>query len=152
MIADFFVKTRQRKTTSTKTVPITARQLVSLNKLIQASSRSRLSAKAELGDFHRAKKILMYYLEKLALDPETGVLDIDRIATGITAQTRNKFRIMTDIFNTLSNSIGKTFPIDDVVIEAVKQGIKEGEIEELIEKMKRDGIIFEPRRGFLTVI
>ena len=149
MIADFFVKTRQRKTQSTKTVPITARQLVSLNKLIQASSRSRLSAKPNLDDFERAKTILLYYLEKLALDPETGTFDIDRIATGITAHTRSNLKIVVEIINELTNKIGKTIPIDDVVIEAVKQGIKENEIEELIEKLKRQGEIIEPRRGFL---
>lgn len=151
-ITEFFVQARQRKTTSTKSVPITARQLASLAKLVRASARARLSKVCEMVDFEAGKRILMYFLEKLALDPETGVMDIDRIAIGTTAQTRNKVKVMIDILNELTKKLGKTVPIDDVVIEATKHEINESEIEDLIEKLKRSGDIIEPKRGFLMVI
>ena len=151
-IKQFYINTRQRKTTSTKLVPITPRQGMSLLKLAQASARSRLSINVLTEDVKRAERILMYYLEKLALDPETGVIDIDRIATGMTYSTRNNLKILIDILNQLSKTMGKTIPIDDVIVEAVKQGINESEIEELIEKLKRGGDIIEPRRGYLMVI
>mgnify|MGYP001595056607 CR=1 FL=1 len=78
----------------------------------------------------------MFYLEKLALDPATQTFDIDRIETGLTTQTRNQFKIMMDIIENLSETMGKTIPLEDVIIEAVKHEIKEYEIEELIEVAK----------------
>ena len=52
----------------------------------------------------------------------------------------------------MENRIGKTIPIDDIVKEAEAKNIPEREIEEILEKMKRSGDIFEPKRGFIQRI
>lgn len=152
MVAEFYVKMRQRKNNSTKAVPITARQLASLNKIMQASARRRLSNKANEDDFNNASRILMYYLEKLALDPETGTFDIARVETGLTTKTRNNIKIILEVIKNLANSFGKSIPMDDIVLDSIKHGIEEDEIEATMEKLKNSGDIFEPRRGFITVI
>ena len=42
--------------------------------------------------------------------------------------------------------------MDDVVKECSNKGIEENEIEEMLEKLKRNGDIFEPKRGFIQKI
>ena len=46
----------------------------------------------------------------------------------------------------------KTIPLEDVVREATEKGLSDSEVEELIQKLKRAGDIFEPRRGFISRI
>ena len=43
-------------------------------------------------------------------------------------------------------------PIEDIAAEAANKKISETEVEEAILRLKRDGEIFEPRRGFISKI
>ena len=49
----------------------------------------------------------------------------------------------------LENKIGKIIPIEDVMKECVSRGMNEGEVEDVIERLKRSGDIFEPKHGFV---
>ena len=40
--------------------------------------------------------------------------------------------------------------MDDVIEEAKNRGVSEDKAEEVLEKLKRVGEVFEPRRGFLS--
>ena len=42
--------------------------------------------------------------------------------------------------------------MDDIIVEATDRGIKEEDIKEAIEKLKRSGDLFEPRNGFISRI
>ena len=57
-----------------------------------------------------------------------------------------------EIINELENKLGKTIPLDDITEEAKAKGIEEDTIEETIQKLKRSGDVFEPRRGFISKI
>ena len=135
-----------------KAVPISARQLEALVRLAEASARLRLSEETTREDARRAIELLEYSLMQIGLDKETGKIDIDRIATGISASQRSHILVVKEIINELENKLGKTIPIDDIVEEARLRGIDEEKIEEVIEKLKRVGEVFEPRRGFLSKI
>jgi len=54
--------------------------------------------------------------------------------------------------NDLEAKVGKTIPIEDVLNEARARGMEEDKVEEAIERLKRSGDLFEPRRGFLSKI
>ncbi|MBU0472327.1 MAG: AAA family ATPase, partial [Nanoarchaeota archaeon] len=103
-------------------------------------------------DAKRAIELVDYCLIQVGLDRETGKIDIDRIATGISASQRSHISIIKEIINELENKVGKTIPIDDVMEEAKNKGIEEEKAEEVLEKLKRVGEVFEPRRGFLSKI
>ena len=77
---------------------------------------------------------------------------MDRIATGISASQRSHIQVVKEVISELENRLGKTIPIDDIVHEAKERGIEEDKVEEVLEKLKRVGEIFEPRRGFLSRI
>jgi replicative DNA helicase Mcm len=152
-IKDYYVNMRNKESAeegAAKAIPISPRQLEALIRLSEASAKTRLSDKVTKKDAQKAIDILHYCLSEIGIDPETGKIDIDRITTGITASQRNKIMLIKEIIDDLENQIGKTIPIDDLIKEAEAKGIED--IEEAIEKLKRSGDIFEPKRGFIQKI
>jgi len=153
-IKDFYLKMRATVSDGEgiQAIPISARQLEALVRLSEASAKIRLSDKVMKKDAKRAIDMIDYCLNQIGLDRETGKIDIDRIATGISASQRSHIVIVKEIINELENKIGKTIPIDDVIDDARLKEISEDKVEEALEKLKRSGDIFEPRRGFISRI
>ncbi len=153
-IQRFYVSLRNTESTGEegiKPIPISARQLEALVRLAEGSARVRLSKEVTRADAKRAIALLKHCLTQVGIDPETGEIDIDRISTGISASTRNKIVTIKEIISVLEQRVeGKTIPIEDIVAEALEKGITEDKVEEVIDKMKREGEIFEPRRGFIA--
>ena len=150
-IKDFYLKMRASGGTDEgiKAIPISARQLEALVRLTEASARLRLSNKATEKDASRAIELVEYCLMEVGFDKETGKIDIDRIATGISASQRSHISIVKEIINDLESKVGKTIPLDDIIEESKNKGITEEKVEEVLEKLKRVGEIFEPRRNFV---
>ena len=153
-IKDYYVEMRNRgeREEGIRTIPITARQLEALIRLSEGSAKLRLSDKVTRKDARRAISLLEYCLGQVAKDMETGQIDIDLIGSGISAKQRNKITVVKDIIGDLENKIGKTIPINDLIEAANKQGLEGEDIDEVIEKLKRSGDLFEPRRGFIQRI
>ena len=135
-----------------KAVPISPRQLEALVRLAEASAKIRLSDKVLRKDAKKAIELSHFSLSEIGIDPETGKIDIDRITTGISTSQRSNIIIIREIINSLEDKIGKTIPIEDIVSEAEIKGIAENVVEEVIEKLKRSGDVFEPKRGFVQKI
>lgn len=133
-----------------KTIPISPRQLEALVRLSEANARIRLSNEVTRKDAKRGINLLEYSLIEVGFDRETGKIDIDRIATGVPASTRSHILTVKEIINELEEKIGKTIPIDDVVAVAKERNIEEDKVEEVIEKLKRIGDVFEPRPGMIS--
>jgi len=133
-----------------RTIPISPRQLEALVRLSEANARIRLSEEVTRKDAKRAINLLEYSLMEVGFDRETGKIDIDRIATGVSASARSNILIVKEIVNELEEKIGKTIPIDDVVAAAKERGIEEDKVEEVIEKLKRTGDVFEPKPGLIS--
>ncbi|MBN2111511.1 minichromosome maintenance protein MCM [Candidatus Woesearchaeota archaeon] len=135
-----------------KSIPLSARQLEGLVRLAEASARLRLSQKVTKKDSRKAVELLDYCLKLVALDEETGRIDIDRIATDTPATERSKIGVLKEIINELENKLGKTIPLEDIIKDAEEKGLSEADVEEVIQRLKRAGDIFEPRRGFISKI
>ena len=138
----------------TRAIPISPRQLEALERLAEASARVRLSEEVNSGDAKRAIDLLHYCLTEVGMDKETGQIDIDRISTGIAATERGKIIQIRGIIESLERVMGKSqpIPIEDILREGKEQNIGTAEIEEAIERLKRSGDLFEPRRGFIQKI
>jgi len=151
-IKSFYLKMRSSGSAEggVKTIPISARQLEALVRLTEASAKIRLSQEATEEDARRAIQLVEYCLMQVGFDKETGKIDIDRIATGISASQRSHIVIIKEIIADLESKVGKTIPMDDVIEEAKNRGVSEDKAEEVLEKLKRVGEVFEPRRGFLS--
>ena len=57
---------------------------------------------------------------------------------------------MREIISELESTFGKTIPLEDILSSASERGIEEAEVEEIIERLKRSGDIFEPKRNFIS--
>ena len=91
-------------------------------------------------------------LEQVGVDPKTGKMDIDVLSTGIAASTRGKIFNLREMLMNLSESKGKTIAVSDLVEEAKKKDIGETEVYDLLERLKKEGEVFEPKKGFVSVI
>ncbi|PIN86146.1 AAA family ATPase [Candidatus Woesearchaeota archaeon CG10_big_fil_rev_8_21_14_0_10_44_13] len=154
-IKEYYVTMRgsgSSEESSIKTIPISARQLEGLVRLSEANARIRLSNKVTKKDAKKAIELLDYCLRQIGLDRETGKIDIDRITTGITASQRGNIVVIKELISDLENKIGKTIPIEEVVKSAAEKNINAEKVDEVIERLKRSGDLFEPRRGFIQRI
>ncbi len=156
-IKDFYVNLRNSTPTTSneellKPIPISARQLEALVRLAEGSARARLSSVVKRDDARRAISLLKHCLMQVGFDYETGQIDIDKISTGITTAQRSKMVLVREIINELEKKMGKSIPLQDVVNEASNHGIDEDKVMEVIDKMRKEGMVFEPKRGFLSKI
>jgi len=153
-IKEFYLKMRKSGGSEggIKAIPISARQLEALVRLSEASAKARLDDRVTRKDAKKAIELLDYCLMQVGFDKETGKIDIDRIATGVGATQRSHIMVLKEIISELESKLGKAIPIDEVVNEAKNRGLDEDKVEEAMERLKRSGDIFEPRRGFVSRI
>lgn len=152
-IKDFYVQLRNREVSderAARAIPISARQLEALVRMSEALAKVRLSDKVTREDARRAIELLVFCLMQVGREKETGQIDIDRIATGIPASQREKIFLIKQILEELEEGLGKTIPVEDVARLAVERGVSKTEVDEIIEKLKRAGDVYEPRYGFLS--
>ncbi|MCB9358533.1 minichromosome maintenance protein MCM [Candidatus Woesearchaeota archaeon] len=143
---------QMRNSGNSKSVPITARQLEGLVRLAEANARLRLADKITRTDAQKAVNLVHHCLKLIAFDEETGTFDVDRIATDTPGSQRNKILTIKEIINDLEGKIGKTIPMDDIEEMAREKGLNDEDITEVVDKLKRSGDIFEPKRGFIQKI
>jgi DNA replicative helicase MCM subunit Mcm2 (Cdc46/Mcm family) len=155
-IKNFYVELRNTETSgdaALKPIPVSARQLEALVRLSEGSARIRLSNKVTKKDARKAIDLLKSCLVEVGIDPETGQIDIDRLSSGITATTRNKILIVRELIVEIEKKTGKkAIPIDDLIAEADDKKIDEPGLMDIIEKLKKEGEIFEPKGGFIQRI
>lgn len=132
-------------------VPVTARQLEALVRVSEASARAQLRNEVIEKDAQRAIDILQHCLEQVGVDPETGDYDIDMIESGVSGSQRNRLQTLKHIINNLG---GEESPVEtqDVISEADEQGIPPEKSEEMINKLKSEGELFEPKQGTIQRI
>jgi replicative DNA helicase Mcm len=133
-----------------RSIPITARQLEALIRLAEASAKMRLSKTVTKRDAQKAIEMIDYCLNQIAKDKDTGKIDIDRIGSKITATQRSSIGMVKEIVSSLEEQLSsKIIPTENIVEAAKEKNISEDQVEEILEKLRRSGDIFEPKRGFI---
>ena len=149
MLRSYYVDFRS---SSEDSVPFTPRQLEVFVRLAEASARIRLSEEATVEDAKRAISIIDQYLRRVGMDRETGRFDIDIIATGISHSQHERMRFIIDIIKRLGKeSTDGNAARGDIISEAEIQGIESSKVEEVLERLKRNGQIYEPAHGKFKV-
>ncbi len=146
-LKDFYVK--MRGMSSGNTVSITLRQNEALLRLAEASAKVRLAEEVSVEDAERAIKIMKYSLMQFGYDYETGKMDIDR-TEGTPSSQRSKIMTLLNIIDRLEREHGKQVHIEDIVAAAEEEGLKD--VEDLIQKLKREGMVFEPKQNYIQKI
>ncbi len=142
MIQNYYVDYRN---SSEDSVTFTPRQLEAFVRLAEASAKIRLSEVVEVEDAKRAIYVIEQYLRRVGMDHETGKIDIDIIATGISHSQHDRMRNLIDIIQRLSNeSKDGNAARSDIIREGEIEGLESGKVEEALDRLKRNGQIYEP--------
>ena len=132
-------------------VPVTARQIEALIRLAEASAKLRLSDVVTAEDAERAIRLVKRSLEQIAIDPETGELDID-YAMGTSKAQRDKIAAVRKIVEELEGVTPKGAPEDDIIKIAEEQGIPAEKAKAILLKMKERGDVFCPKLGYYKLV
>lgn len=133
-----------------KSVPITARQLEALIRLSEASAKIRLSSIVTKEDARKAIELIDYCLNQIAKDHETGKIDIDRISSKITATQRSSIGEVKEIIGVLEEQMNeKIIPVENIIEAAQQKNLAKEKVEEILDRLRRSGDVFEPKRGFI---
>jgi replicative DNA helicase Mcm len=136
------------RSSSEESVPFTPRQLEAFVRLAEASARIRLSEVATVDDAKRSISIIDQYLRRVGMDRETGKFDIDIIATGISHSQHERMRMLIDLIKRLcGQSPEGNADRSEIISEAEIMGLEASKVEGALNKLKRDGQIYEPMHG-----
>ena len=149
---NFFIELRSKYASEKSIVPLTLRQYEALIRLSEAAAKIRLGDEVDERDAKRAIKIMKRSISQLGYDPDTGIIDIDRVEGGVSSAKRNKIRTVMETLDELEKTIGKSIPVSDLISAIVDEGIDEHSAEEIIREMKNKGMLFEPKSGYIQKI
>ncbi len=152
-ILSFYVNIRNQSQRDEKIrrISITARQLEALVRMAEASARVRLSERVSKEDALKAIELLTYSLSEFGIDKETGKFDIDLIHTGISASVRSRLSILKKVLEDVGYD-KKAIPVDEILSEAVVQGLEREKAADILDKWKREGEIYEPKQGYVKKV
>ena len=148
-IVDFYVETRKKSGESSDSVSITARSLEAVARMAESSARIRLSDTATIDDVQRAIRLTKTWRNELMGEN----YDETALHTGKKAGARNKERTLLDIINTLQNQSTENMQVAnliDIFNEAQRFDITRPQVEDMIEKMVKEGRLIRPR-GYDTI-
>ena len=147
-IRDNYLQIRNTGGGSSRSVPITARQLEAYIRLSEASARARLSNVITNEDAERSIRIIHYYLDKVLGGERDGktVWDADKIMTGIPATVRDEMDIIKDAINEYVAREGKAMPKTELFTILAGQ-INETEISRTLDKLTDNGELYMPTTG-----
>lgn len=150
-IRKFFKKLRKMGAQhENKTVAISYRQLEGMIRLSEASAKARLSEKVSKEDAERAVNLMTFCLSKIGMDPSTGVYDIDMVA-GIPASKKNKLETVLKLIENIEKENGTSVKVQELV-EKLEGKMTESEVDEAVEKLRREGELMEPKQGFVKTL
>jgi len=152
VLQEFYVGMRGSAEDDDSPVPITARQLEALVRLSEANCKIRLGKEVTAEDAKRAIRLQQECMKQVGLDPETGKVDIDKVEGRTPKSERDKARVLLDIIKELSDKYGGRVPVSILTDEmSDRYNVSEDKVLEIINKLKQQGLIFEPQAGYLKI-
>lgn len=153
-LRNFYVELRNKPVSSESSmrpIPISARQLQALVRMAEAAAKLRLGEIVTKEDAKEAIELMKYYLMQVGYDYESNTIDIDKINGKMTSSKRNKVLTVRETITNLKERLGELIPIDELEKE-LEGKISKDEIEYSINELKKNGVIFEPRNGYVQKI
>ncbi len=157
LLLDFYVSMRMSGVKNSETsdkppaIAITPRQLEALIRLSEAHAKMALKTKATIEDAEEAIRLMYSTLRKVGYDVKSETIDIDLIELGT---PRSKQIQMKEFTRFIENILSER---DEVTIQelfklAKEKGFDKDFVIEMIRKLKKDGVIYEPRSGIIAKI
>jgi len=154
LLEEFYVNTRLAGlTTEEKGKPspiaITPRQLEALIRLAEAHAKMALKTKATIEDAEEAIRLMYVTLRKVGFDIETGVIDIDLVEIGVSRSKQLRIRDFVKFVDKLLEEYGE-ISYNDLVKQAEEKGFDRELVMETIRKLKKEGVLYEPKPGVIS--
>ncbi|MFH1471178.1 MAG: minichromosome maintenance protein MCM [Candidatus Micrarchaeota archaeon] len=149
-IKEYYVEMR-RMGASQGTVPITPRYIEGMIRLSEASAKARLSETVELADAELAVKLNDFVLRQIALDKETGKIDVDIVATGQPKSKVEKVNIILGLVRDLQREYDMV-EIGKLIEQSEGYNIDPVAARRLIEDLIMKGELFKPKPGFIKIV
>ncbi len=149
-IKDYYVEMR-RMGASQGTVPITPRYIEGMIRLSEASAKARLSEVVELSDAELAVKLNDFVLRQIALDKETGKIDVDIVATGQPKSKVEKVNVILGLVRDMQKEYDLV-EIGKVIEQAENYNMDPVTARRLIEDLIAKGELFKPKPGFIKLV
>jgi len=111
-----------------------------------------LSDRVEREDVERVIEIMMKSLREIAVDPETGEMDIDLAYSGTSKTQRDRIIVMKKIIDDLEKDYEKGVPEEVILEEAEKEGIDRTKAKEILSKLKLHGEVYTPKHGHYKLV
>ncbi|HET7324843.1 MAG TPA: minichromosome maintenance protein MCM, partial [Halococcus sp.] len=148
-ISDFYVDLRAEGADDDAPVPVTARKLEALVRLAEASARVRLADTVEIEDAERVIEIVRSCLRDIGVDPETGEFDADIVETGTSKTQRDRIKNVKALISEIEDEYDAGAPVEEVLDRAEETGMERSKAEHEIEKLRRQGEVYEPQTDHL---
>lgn len=147
IIENYYIELR-KKSASDPNAPlaITTRQLEALIRLSEAHARIALKSEVDAEDALEAVRLMNAVLERVGMDVETGMVDIDILMSGKAKSLRDKEIAILERIRERSRREECTKYVE---LEKIAQSlsIDHGTLEKIINNLKRSGDIYEPKTG-----
>ncbi|WP_193308723.1 minichromosome maintenance protein MCM [Halorubrum halophilum] len=147
-LQEYYVTTRTKHDDSQASTQITAQKLESLVRLAEASARMRLSDTITGSDAERVIELVQstFYAQQQITDDS----DTDSSDDGVPQNPADEPKDMVkNIVRNVEESYQEGAPIDEVLDHAVENELSPAKAEELLEKLRTLGEVYEPKQGHL---
>jgi replicative DNA helicase Mcm len=148
-ISYFYVDSRTPKSNDSPLI-ITPRQLEGIERLAEAAARMELSDVVTVEHAVLAINMMNDCFKIIAKDPDTGLIDIDILESGISRSQREKFQAIKLLIFEMAIEYEKLIPIEKLIEKAKLNNIEQSTVEKQLKKLKEIGEIFYPKEGYIS--
>jgi DNA replicative helicase MCM subunit Mcm2 (Cdc46/Mcm family) len=149
-IESFFLEMRSKGQGADSPVPITMRQLEAVVRLSEARAKLALRKEVSREDVKEVVKLMKHFLTQVGIDQSTGKLDIDTLMVGRPKSASDKLASVFDLLMGMEReNEGGPLKKDAFLERAEVEGVGRGFAEKALSQWLNDGIIYEPKPGFI---
>lgn len=153
-IQQFYMSLRKRSTqeSNQNSIMITPRQLESVIRLTEAHARLHLREEATLEDAEAAIRLVNNSVEKAGFDPEKGEVDLTNWYRQAPRTLKDQMEAAVKIVTRLGNvTDGGVAVLTDVEEQMGRAGIEPTWVGRVLDALVRDGAIYYPRPGVVSL-
>lgn len=134
-------------------VAVTARYLEDFARATQAVARIHLRDEVTLEDANVAIRVHEAAMKSSGCDPETGKLDADILATGVSHSQRDRVDLAKSAIRLLSgNTELASAKVEDVYDNLVARGVSRENAERAVNELRRTNTVYEKQPGRVAML
>jgi len=138
-----------------RTISATPRQLESVIRLAEAHARIRLSVEVEPLDVEEALRLMKVATQRAAVDPNTGLIDMDAITTGVSASARQRqkdlVKALREIMNEQSGPVNFLTLLDRLSDQS-SVSIRQQDLDAALKRLADEGDVVISGSGSDTIV